>query len=69
MIYGGVFMKAFVDKETCISCGICPSISPEVFDMEDEGKARSIVDVVPSEAEDSAREAADSCPVNAIIVE
>ncbi|HCW05251.1 MAG TPA: ferredoxin [Clostridium sp.] len=58
-----------VDKETCIGCGLCPSICPEVFEMEDDGKAGTIVDEVPSEAEDSAKEAESSCPVDAIEVE
>ncbi|MBC2581278.1 ferredoxin [Clostridium sp. DJ247] len=62
-------MKAVVDKDTCIGCGLCPSVSPEVFQMDDEGKAEAIAETVPSGAEDSASEAADSCPVNAISVE
>ena len=44
-----------VDKDTCIGCGLCPSICPEVFEMQDDGKAGTIVDEVPSEVEDNAR--------------
>ena len=62
-------MKANVDKDTCIGCGMCPSICPEVFDMDDDGKATTIVDEVPADNEDGAQEAADSCPVSAIEVE
>lgn len=62
-------MKAHVDKDTCIGCGLCPSISPEVFEMQDDGKAGEIVDSVPETAQDSAKEAEESCPVNAISVE
>lgn len=62
-------MKAVVDQETCIGCGLCPSICPEVFQMNDDGKAEAIVDEVSGELEDSAKEGADSCPVNAITVE
>ncbi|MBU3804700.1 MAG: ferredoxin, partial [Candidatus Cellulosilyticum pullistercoris] len=29
-------MKAFVDKDTCIGCGLCPSICPDVFAMDDD---------------------------------
>ncbi|MDT8717282.1 ferredoxin [Clostridium sp. 19966] len=61
-------MKAEVDKDTCIGCGLCPSVCPSVFDMGDDGKAESVVDTVPSDDEDSAKEAESSCPVNAISV-
>lgn len=61
-------MDAQVDKDTCISCGLCPSICPEVFEMEDDGKAGVTCDTVPKDSEDSAKEAEESCPVNAISV-
>jgi len=61
-------MKAVVDKETCIGCGLCPSLCPEVFEMQDDGKAGTIVDDVPSDAESCAKESEESCPVNAIAV-
>jgi ferredoxin len=61
-------MKAYVDKDLCISCGLCPSICPEVFEMEDDGKAGVTVDSVPGEVEDGAKEAEGSCPTNAITV-
>ncbi len=62
-------MKANVDKDTCIGCGICPSVCPEVFQMDDDGKAKAIEDPVPTTSEDSAKEAEDQCPVNAISIE
>ena len=27
-------MKAFVDENTCISCGLCEGVCPEVFSLE-----------------------------------
>ena len=62
-------MKPVVDKDTCIACGLCPSICPECFDMEDDVKAGAIVDEVPDSSIDSAKEAEDSCPVDAISIE
>jgi ferredoxin len=62
-------MKANVDKDTCIACGLCPSICPECFDMEDDGKAGVIVDEVPEGSTDQAREAEEGCPVDAISIE
>lgn len=62
-------MKAFVDKDTCIGCGACTGICPEVFDMDDDGLAVAISDEVSADLEDSAVEAQEGCPVSAITVE
>ena len=59
-------MKAEVSQDTCIGCGLCPSIEPEVFKMGDDGKAHVIQDPLKSEYEDTAKEAEENCPVNAI---
>lgn len=61
-------MKATVDKDTCIGCGLCPSVCPEVFEMDDDGKAKVKVEAVPSSSEGETKEAQDSCPVSAILI-
>lgn len=62
-------MKAIVDRDACISCSLCATICPEVFEMDDEDIAVVIADPVPSDQADSAREAAESCPTDAISIE
>ncbi|MGG7179080.1 ferredoxin [Clostridium paraputrificum] len=62
-------MKAVVDQETCIGCGLCPSICEDVFQMNDDGKAHAVVDEVPGSCEDAAKDAESSCPVSAISCE
>lgn len=62
-------MYANVDKDTCIGCGLCPSICPDVFDMDDDGKAKAIDVELPEEVQGDAKEAEEQCPVNAIKVE
>ena len=62
-------MKAFVDKDTCIGCGLCPEVCPEIFQMEEDGKAVASPDEVPENLVESAKEAEEQCPVGAIIVE
>lgn len=62
-------MKASIDRDGCISCGLCPETCPEVFRMADDGLAEVYVDEVPEEVEDSAKEAEDNCPVSVITVE
>ncbi len=60
-------MKVHVE-DTCTACGLCVDTCPEVFQMGTD-KAEVIVDEVPAEFEDAAQQAADECPVEAIIVE
>ena len=62
-------MRVEVDQELCISCGLCIETCPEVFDWNEEGKATSIVEEVPSEFEEPAHEAVDNCPTDAITEE
>lgn len=59
-------MKAMVDKETCISCGLCESICPEVFSMDSDGKYIAVSTTIDPSHESACAEAADSCPVDAI---
>lgn len=59
-------MKAVVDPELCISCAVCTNMVPDVFEMNDDGLAEAIVDVVPAGLEDQVREAAEECPSEAI---
>lgn len=60
-------MKAVIDQETCIGCGVCAQIAPEVYEMQGE-KAVSLVDELSEDKVDSAQEGADQCPVDAITV-
>ncbi len=55
-------MTVKVDKETCIGCGSCEAVCPEGFKVEN-GKAH-----VKSQDAKCAKEAAESCPVDAIKV-
>jgi ferredoxin len=62
-------MKAFVDPDTCMGCGVCETIAPNVFKLGDEPHATVLVDVVAPEDEDAVREAVDSCPEQSIRIE
>ncbi|MFH1460665.1 MAG: ferredoxin [Candidatus Omnitrophota bacterium] len=61
-------MKAMIDKEACVGCGLCANMCAEVYQMEDD-KAILIVDEIPDSIAESAKEAASSCPVEAIKIE
>lgn len=66
---GEMGMKAEIDREGCISCGLCAETCPDVFAMAEDGKAEVIVEEVPQEAEEQAQEAEEGCPVSVISVE
>jgi ferredoxin len=61
-------MKVTIDKELCIDCGVCESLVPEVFSVNDEGFTVVIMEDVPEELQDDVREAAEECPTEAIII-
>lgn len=57
-----------IDKDLCIGCGVCESICPSVFQMQDDGLAGVIKQ--PDESEYGlTQDAIDACPVSAISAE
>lgn len=58
-------MRAVVDKDTCIGCGLCIATEPDVFEMDDDGKAVSVADTT-EENKASVELCINSCPVDAI---
>jgi ferredoxin len=62
----GVDMRVRIE-DTCTACGLCVDTCPEVFEMGSD-MAEVVVDDVPAEFEDAVQQAADECPVEAIVV-
>jgi ferredoxin len=61
-------MKVRIDTDLCAGFGICVGISPEMFELHDDGYATVLVGEVPPELEDLARRAASQCPAQAIFL-
>ncbi len=61
-------MKVKIDPELCNGDEVCVQLCPEVFEMK-EDKAVVIMEEISPDLQDSVREAADSCPSEAIIIE
>jgi ferredoxin len=66
--YRRLTMKVRVDQDACVGDETCVAICPEIFEMDGEVATTKMEDV-PKDAQDSCREAADACPVEAIIIE
>ena len=61
-------MKVRVDPEICAGFGVCLGLSPEVFELHEDGYAITLVSEVPAEFEEVVRVAVSQCPSNAISV-
>jgi ferredoxin len=61
-------MEVRVDADICVGCETCVDICPEIFEMSDN-IAITKMDTVPADLQESCREAADSCAVDAIIID
>ena len=61
-------MRVRVDEDACVGDGTCVEVCPEIFEMRGD-VAIAKMEEVPDELEDSCREAAESCPVEAILIE
>lgn len=59
-------MNLKVDKDKCISCGMCVSTCEEVFEFDDDNQAKVIQKPVSEKNEESASAAMESCPTGAI---
>lgn len=61
-------MKAIVDPDLCVACGMCVSACPAVFAFNEDGKAEAVKQPEGDE-KTCAAEARDGCPVSAISIE
>ena len=60
-------MKVIVDRELCQGIGNCVAVAPGVFKLDKDNKA--VANNIQSISAEKLREAAESCPLNAIILQ
>ncbi|HPE15124.1 MAG TPA: ferredoxin [Bacilli bacterium] len=61
-------MKVKVLENLCIGCGACQALEPDMFEINDNGVSECVAKVENEEDLSKAKEAANSCPTNAISV-
>jgi ferredoxin len=65
----GNVVKVRVDSDRCQGHTLCSMIAPESFELDDiEGHASAVTEDVAPDQEDAVREAAHSCPEQAILI-
>lgn len=63
---GNIMKKLLVDQDKCIGCGTCVALCPEVFELNNEGKAEVKSKVKSEKLKVKIQEAIEACPVEAI---
>lgn len=62
-------MKVWVDAERCQGHTLCAMIAPDSFELSDiDGSSSAVNEVVPEDQLEQVREAAQSCPEQAIML-
>lgn len=59
-------MKVRVDAGVCAGFSVCLGLSPDVFELHDDGYAIVRVSEVPPALENAVRQAVNQCPSGAI---
>ncbi|BFI73275.1 ferredoxin [Nanoarchaeota archaeon] len=62
-------VKVEVDKETCIGCGTCIAIAPEIFDFDSDGKSKPKIDIIDDpKMIEKVKDSEAACPTHSIKV-
>lgn len=54
--------KITINKDLCVSCGLCVGTRPDIFEFDDDGKTTALVEEIDGEL-------GFECPVGAISVD
>jgi ferredoxin len=67
---GVAIVKVSVDGSRCQGHTLCSMIAPDSFELDDvDGHASPVSEIVPDDQENAVKEAAHSCPEQAIVIE
>ena len=60
--------RIVLSADTCVVSGMCESVAPELFEIDDDGDLQVLQPEPPVDKLDLARQAARSCPTRALTV-
>jgi ferredoxin len=60
-------MRVIVERDLCQGIGNCVAVLPEVFELDEQNKA--VASNIGSASQEKIQEAAESCPLGAIILQ
>ena len=62
-------VKVEVNKETCIGCGTCIAIAPEIFEFDTDGKSKVKIEIIDDKnLIEKAKDSELACPTHSIKV-
>jgi ferredoxin len=61
-------LRVIADRSACCGYGVCAEICPEVYQVDDLGIVKLLVETVPAGLETKAKEGAAACPQSALKV-
>lgn len=65
---------AIINQETCIACGNCEDLAPDIFDLDEDGLAFVKADQnqgivpIPEDQVEMLEEAMEECPTDSVLV-
>jgi ferredoxin len=62
-------MKVVVDMDNCDLHGLCVEAAPEVFEIDDDGKLRVVIESPSEELRAKVEKAVRECPTGAIFIQ
>jgi ferredoxin len=62
-------MKIIVDRAKCTGLGICESLAPDCFEVDDEGALVLLTETVPDGGLADVQAAVEGCPTEALRLE
>jgi ferredoxin len=63
-------IKTWINKDTCIGCGTCIAVAPEIYEFDSDGKSKAKIEIIddPNLIE-KAKDAEVACPTHSVKVE